>query len=91
MWLSALLGAGLLCSAVSPAGIGPVSFCVMYTCDEEAVLTIYTVPIGEMLFVISEVGGLAAVLQQPGHEEIDTNLVMPTLTGGGWRGKRWTC
>ncbi|MFO1228627.1 acyl-CoA dehydrogenase [Thauera aminoaromatica] len=35
----------------------------------------YAAPTREMLFVMKEIGGLDAVLQQPGHEEVDPDLV----------------
>ena len=50
----------------------------------------YAAPTREMLFVMKEIGGLDAVLQQPGHEEVDPDLVDAILgeadkfAGIGW-------
>ena len=49
----------------------------------------YAAPTREMLFVMKEIGGLDAVLQQPGHEEVD-----PTWWTPSWArptSSPWTC
>jgi len=43
----------------------------------------YAAPTREMLFVMKEIGGLDAVLQQPGHEEVDPDLVDAILGEAG--------
>ena len=43
----------------------------------------YAAPTHEMLFVMKEIGGLDAVLQQPGHEEVDPDLVDAILGEAG--------
>ena len=43
----------------------------------------YAAPLREMLFTMKEIGGLDAVLAQPGHEEVTPDLVEPILEEAG--------
>ncbi|HNB45842.1 MAG TPA: acyl-CoA dehydrogenase [Burkholderiaceae bacterium] len=43
----------------------------------------YAAPLREMLFAMKEIGGLDAVLAQPGHEEVTPDLVEPILEEAG--------